>query len=138
MGIKDKLAKSYANAYLQRYGDRMTQLQGNVLSIKVFEKTVLWIFHKLQVDILIKPERTRAVVKCRFKRNRWFKKPEFMQINQGNLLIIQGLKGKKSKKKNSQPSDVIEILNIKNLTTKKDLIKTDQKVQRVQQRQYIR
>jgi hypothetical protein len=140
MGFKEKLAKYYTDSYLKKYGDRLTQVQGNAVSVKVEEKTILWIFHKLTAILIIRPERSKAIVKCVYRKNRWFKKPTFMTINQGNLLIVQGLKGKKPKKgkKTPDPSDGIEIMNIKNLTTKKDLVKVDgapevkrtQKVQR--------
>ena len=79
----------------------------------------------------------RLIIKCKYKKNRWFKKPVFIQLSQGNLVIVQGLKPKKNKKKENT-SEAVEILNIRNLTTKKDLVPTDQKVQKVQQRQFIK
>lgn len=134
MGFKDKMAKSYADAYLKKYGDRLTQVQGHILSVKVLEKTILWIFHKLQVDLVVKPERSKAIARCQYKKNQWFKKPKFMQLNQGHLVVVQGLKGKKGK----EHSDILSVLNIRNLTTKKDLVQVDQKVQKVQQKQFIK
>jgi hypothetical protein len=134
MGFRESLAKRYADSYLKKYGDRLVQIQGHVLSVKITAKTVLWIFNKLIVDVVVKPERSKAIMRCQYKRNRWFKKPEFMQLSQGNLVLIQGMKGKKGK----ENSDVITIMNVKNFTTKKDLVKTDQKVQKVQQRQFIK
>lgn len=134
MGFKDTLAKKYADAYLTKYGDRLAQVQGHVLSVKILEKTVLGIFHKLQVDLVVKPERSKAVSRCQYKKNQWFKKPQFIQLNQGHLVIVQGLKGKKGK----ENRDVLSIINIRNLTTKKDLVQTDQKVQKVQQKQFIK
>lgn len=132
MGFKEKLSKNYADAYLKRYGDRLTQVQGNAVSVKVEEKTILWIFHKIKVTILVRPDRSKTVVKCTYKRNRWFKKPTFIPVSQGNLLIIQGLKGKKGKENREQ----IEIMNVRNLSTKKDLVPVEgdkgQKIQRVQ------
>jgi hypothetical protein len=137
MSLKEKLTKSYANAYLTKYGDRLTQLQGNILSVKITSKTILLIFNKLSVDMVVKPQGSKAIVKCKYKKNRWFKKPTFIQLTQGNLVVVQGLKPKKNKKKENT-SEAIEVLNIRNLTTKKDLIPVDQKVQRVQQRQFIK
>jgi hypothetical protein len=137
MGFRDALAKRYADAYLKKYGDRLTQLQGNILSVKITNKTILWIFHKLRVDLIIKPERSKAVVRCQYNKNQWFKKPSFIPVNQGNLVIVQGMKGKKGKKGN-ESAESIQVINLKNLTTKKDLIPTDQKVQRVQQRSFIK
>ena len=57
MGFKDKLTKYYTDSYMQKYGDRMTQFQGNVISVKVEEKCILWIFHKIQAFLIIKPEK---------------------------------------------------------------------------------
>lgn len=121
MGFKEKIQNYYTKSYMKKYGDRLTQVQGNVISIKVEEKSILWIFHRLLVTLIIKPDRSKNVTRCTYKRNRWFKKPEFMTINQGNLLIVQGVKGVKGKGN----SETIEVMNIRNMTTKKDLVKID-------------
>lgn len=135
MSFRETLAKKYTDAYLKKYGDRLTQVQGHVLSVKVTTKTILWIYHIIKVDILIRPERSKTVIRSQYKKKQWFKKPEFMQLNQGNLVIIQGLKGKKGK----ENSELISVINIMNLTTKKDLIPVDkQKLKRIQQRQFIK
>ena len=132
MGFKEKLAKHYTESYLKKYGDRLAQVQGNVVSVKVEEKTILWIFHKISAVIIVRPERSKSIIKCTYKKNRWFKKPEFISINQGNLVIVQGLKGKKGK----ENREVIEIMNVRNLTTKKDLVPVEgaqvKRVQKVQ------
>lgn len=122
MGFKEKLSKYYSDSYLEKNGDRLTQLQGSVISIKVEEKTILWLFHKIQAFLIIKPERSKNVIKCRYKKNKWFKKPQFMKISQGHSVIVQGLKSRKTKK---DPTEVIDIMNILNLTTKKDLVPVD-------------
>ncbi len=31
-------------------------------------------------------------------KEKWFKKPEFINVSQGNFILVQGLKGKKEKK----------------------------------------
>ncbi|MFL0246754.1 hypothetical protein [Candidatus Clostridium stratigraminis] len=134
MSIKEKFSKYYTDTYLKRYGDRITQVQGNVVSVKVEEKTILWLFHKITATLIIKPDRSKTVVKCVYKKNRWFKKPAFMVINQGNLLLVQGLKGKKGK----DNRELITIMNIRNLTTKKDLIPVEGKVQQVRKVQRIK
>ncbi|MCX7885361.1 MAG: hypothetical protein N2448_10100 [Caloramator sp.] len=135
MSFKETLAKKYAEAYMTKYGDRLAQVQGHVLSVKVSTKTILWIFHILKVDILIRPERSKFVVRTQYIKKQWFKKPEFMQLSQGNLVIIQGVKGKKGK----ENSETIQVLNIMNLTTKKDLIPIDRdKIKKIQQKQIIR
>lgn len=128
MGFKEKIQNYYMNSYMKKYGERITQVQGNVISVKIEEKTILWIFHKLSVILLIRPERSKGVVKCYYKKNRWFKRVDFMSVSQGNLVIIQGLKGKKGKGNREQ----LQIINIRNLSTKKDLVKTDEKVKKVQ------
>ncbi|WP_040211282.1 hypothetical protein [Clostridium polynesiense] len=135
MGFKEKLAQYYTESYIKKYGDRLAQVQGNVVSVKVEEKTILWIFHKITAVLLVRPERSKNVIKCVYKKNKWFKKPGFININQGNLVIVQGLKGKKGKK-SKESREIIEIMNIKNLTTRKDLVPTDgpqvKRVQKVQ------
>ena len=90
------------------------------MSIKFTEKNYI-IFHRLVVDMIIKPEVGRAVVKCRYKKMRWFKKVDFIPIKNGHKLIIMGLKGVKGKK----DEDIVMIQNILNTTTKKDLIPID-------------
>lgn len=142
MGFKDNLQNYYAKRYLKKYGDRLAQVQGNVVSTKVTEKTILGIIHKLDVAILIKPERSKNIVQCVFTKTRWFKRPEFIPISQGNLLIVQGLKGKKTKdskktRKSKESSEKITIMNVRNLTTKKDLIPIEGNVPQVK-RQYQR
>jgi hypothetical protein len=133
MSIKEKFAKYYTDTYLRRYGDRLTQIQGNVVSVKIEEKTILWIFHKIKAVLIVKPDRSKSVIRCTYKKNRWFKKPSFLTINQGNLLIVQGLKAKKGK----DEKEGISIMNIRNLSTKRDLVPVEgkaPKVQKVQQR----
>lgn len=134
MSFKEKIAQYYTKSYLKKYGDRLTQVQGTVVSVKVTEKTVLWIFHKLNVMILVRPERSKNIVKCLYARNKWFKKPEFIPVNQGNLVLAQGLKGKKGK----QNSEQIDLINIRNMTTKKDLVPMEGKMQRVQKVQRLK
>ncbi|SHH43955.1 hypothetical protein SAMN02745196_00379 [Clostridium collagenovorans DSM 3089] len=131
MGFKDKFKQQYAQTYMNKYGDRLTQVQGKVLSIKVEEKAILWIFHKLLATIVVKPEGSKSITKCVYKKNRWFKKVTFISVLQGHNVVIQGLKGKKGKDNREN----IEIMNIRNLTTKRDLVPVEgaPKVQRVRQ-----
>jgi len=131
MGFKDKLTKRYTDSYLKKYGDRITQVNGNVISIKIEEKKILWIFNKLIVTLLVRPDRSKGVVKCVYKKNRWFKKPEFIPVKQGNLVIVQGLKGVKGK----GDRELIQIMNVVNLSNKKELVPTNgmaEKAKRVQ------
>lgn len=122
MGFKDKLQKYYADNYLKRYGDRMGQAYGNVLSVKVEEKKVLFgLINNLTATLIVKPEGSKNVVRAVYKVRKWFKKPDFMTLAQGHTVLLQGLKGEKGKPN----SEVFDIKNIRNLTTRKDLFKTD-------------
>lgn len=117
MGFKDKMTKHFSDAYLQKYGDRMISASGTVLSVKIEEKSVLGLLKSISVFLVLKPEQGKAIIKSEYKKKRWFKKPEFIDIKQGNKLIIMGLTGEKGK----SHSEVIVASNIANLTTKKDL-----------------
>ena len=117
MGFKDKMTKYYSDAYMNKYGDRMTSVAGTILSVKTEVKSILGIFNKLHVFLVVKPEVGKQVVKCEYKQNKWFKKPQFIDVNQGHKVIIMGLKGIKGKAN----SENILVSNIANLTTKKDL-----------------
>ena len=121
MGFRDKLQKYYADNYMRKYGDRITQANGTVLSVKVEEKKILFVFNKLIATIIVKPEGSKTIVRGTYKANRWFKKPQFISVNQGNLVLLQALKGKKGK----ENSEMLEIKNIRNVTTRKDLFKID-------------
>lgn len=121
MGFKDKLQKYYADNYMKKYGDRITQAYGTVLSVKVEEKKYLWVFNVLKATIIVKPDGSKNVVRSLYKAKRWFKKPEFIQVNQGHVVLIQALKGKKG----SDNSEVLEVKNIRNVTTRKDLFRID-------------
>lgn len=137
MGFREKISQSYSNAFLSKYGDRLTQVQGRALSVKTEEKSFLGILNTIIVTIVVKQDNLRTIATCVYKKRRWFKKPAFIPVSQGHSLIIQGLKPdykKKKKKKNFK--DFISIMNVMNLTNKKDLVPVDgaqKKVQRVRQ-----
>lgn len=136
MGFKEKLANSYSNAFMTRYGDRVTQLQGRALSVKTEEKSFLGILNTIIVTIVIKQDNLRTVSTCVYKKKKWFKKPTFIPVSQGHSLIIQGLKPDYTKKHKKKFKDSISIMNVLNLTNKKDLVPVDgaqKKVQRVRQ-----
>ena len=119
MGFKDKITDYYMKSYIKKYGDRLTQVQGNVLSVKIDIKRILWIFYTITAVVFVKPERSKNVTKCTYKKRRWFKKPNFMNINQGHFVIVQALKDKKTREN-------LKILNIRNLTNKQDLVQVNQ------------
>ena len=135
MGFKDKLTQGYTNAFINKYGDRLTQVQGRALSVKTEEKSFLGILNTIIVTIVVKQDNLRTVATCVYKKKRWFKKPTFIAISQGHSLLIQGLKPDYSKKKKKKKfKDHISIMNVMNLTTKKDLVPVEgaqRKVQRV-------
>lgn len=120
MSFKDKFNKYFQDSYLEKYGDRIASTSGTVVSIKFTEKNYI-LFHRLVVDMVIKPEIGKAIVKARYKKLRWFKKVDFIQVNTGHKVMIMGLKGVKGKK----DAEIIAIQNVLNLTTKKDLIPID-------------
>lgn len=126
MSLKEKISSKFGNyfqnAYMEKYGDRITSISGTILSVKLIEKSY-FIFNRLMVEMVVKPEVGKKVVKCWYKRNRWFKKPEFISVKQGHKVIIMGVTGdKNNKKENSQE---VQIMNVLNLTTKKDLVPVD-------------
>ncbi len=120
MGLKDKMNKYLQDSYMEKYGDRVASASGTVVSVKFTEKNYI-IIKKLIVDLVIKSDTSRGVVKATYKKNRWFKKPEFIPVKIGNKVIVMGLKGIKGQK----DADVIVLQNLLNLTTKKDLAPFD-------------
>lgn len=121
MGLKDGFKQQTAEMFFNKNKDRITQTQGKVLSIKTQRKNFLWIMHKIVVTILVKPENSKNTLLCVYKKKRWFKKPEFITLNQGNSVLVQGLKAKDKKSK----KDFIQILNMRNNTTKTFLHKVE-------------
>lgn len=117
MGFKDKVNKYFADAYMDKYSDRMTSAMGTVLSVKVEEKSILGILRTLIVQVLVKPDMGKGVIKTQYKSKKWFKNPTFIDVKQGHKVIIMGIEGEKGKPN----SEVVSISNIANLTTKKDL-----------------
>lgn len=130
MSFKEKISRYYTKSYLKKYGDRITQLQGTVVSVKIKRKSILWIFNKLNVTLLVRPERSKNISKCTYIKNRWFKKPDFIPVSQGNFVLVQGLKGKPGKHGKEQ----IQLMNIRNMTTKTDLIPIEGKIPKVQRK----
>ncbi|WP_297637862.1 hypothetical protein [uncultured Clostridium sp.] len=120
MGFKDKFNDYFKDSYFQKYGDRITSTAGTVISFKIEEKNFI-LLKKLVVDIIIKPDAGRGAVKCKYKKWKWFKKPEFIPLNKGHKVMIMGLNGVKGK----EDASVIQIQNILNLTAKKDLVPID-------------
>ena len=120
MGFKDKLNKYYTESYMQKYGDRISSASGTVVSIKLQEKNY-FIIKSILVDMIIKSDVSKGVIKARYKKKKWLKKPNFIPVSTGHKVMLMGLKGKKGKK----DAEVLMLQNILNLTTKKDLIPVD-------------
>lgn len=126
MSFRDSLNQAMQDRYLKKYGDRMTALRGNIINIKITEKRFLFFIHNLRVDILLRPERSKNIVRCYYKRRTWFKKYNLLNLQNGHLIIVQGLRDKKG--------EAIQILNIQNLTTKKSIINAEELKQQQKQR----
>lgn len=120
MGFKDKFGKYFQDSYYQKYGDRIASTSGTVVSIKYQEKNYV-LFHTLVVDMIIKPEMGKGIVKARYKKNKFFKKVPFVPVSIGHKVMIMGLMGIKGKK----DADILQIQNVLNLTNKKDLVPID-------------
>lgn len=120
MSFKEKFDKYFQESYMQKYGDRISSTAGTVVSIKHTKKNYI-LFHKLVVDLVIKPEIGKAIVKARYKKIRWFKPVDFIPVSVGHKVMLMGLKGVKGKK----DAEILQIQNVLNLTTKKDLIPVD-------------
>jgi len=45
MGFKEKLTQKLQDAYWEKYKDRITQIHGHVLSVKITEKVILGFIH---------------------------------------------------------------------------------------------
>lgn len=121
MGFKDKMTQYFSEAYIQKYGDRMNSVMGSVLSIHVEEKSVLGIYNKILATFVVKPDMGKGIQKCQYKKAKWFKKPEFIEVKQGHRVVVMGIMGEKGK----DESDVMQASNIANLSTKKDLLPFD-------------
>lgn len=114
MGFKDSLNQMLQERYLKKYGDRMTAYRGNIISVKIEQKTILFFIHILSVSLLLKPERSKNIIRCHMKKRTFFKKSKIISLQQGQLIVVQGLKDKKG--------EAVEILNIQNITTKKNIV----------------
>ena len=117
MGFKEKLEDYQRESFIDKHGDRLAPIYGNVLSIKIDRKKILF-FHKLEVNIVVKPARTKNISRARFKKSAFFNEPQFMDVKQGNEVLIQGLKGDKGK----DDAEIINIMNLVNITNKTQLV----------------
>ncbi len=122
MGIKNKFEDYQMEVFMDQYGDRLIPVYGNVLSIKVDRKKKLFLWNTLNVSMVVKPSGSRNVQRCTYRKS-GFKETPFIEIRQGNEVMVQGLKADKSKSKDNQ--DTIEIMNIINITDRTQLVEGD-------------
>lgn len=122
MGIKNKFEDYQMEVFMDQYGDRLIPVYGNVLSIKVNRKKKFFLWNTLNVSMVVKPQGSRNVQRCTYRKS-GFKVPPFMEIRQGNEVMVQGLKADKAKSKD--PQDTIEIMNIINITDRTQLVEGD-------------
>lgn len=118
MGFKEKLEDYQRDSFMEKHGDRITPLYGNVLSIKIERSKVFFFYHKIEVNMVVKPQRSKTVTRCRYKKGKFFNEPSFIEINQGNEVLIQGLKGEKGK----DDAEIVNIMNVINITNKTQLV----------------
>lgn len=117
MGFREKLEEYQRESFMDKHGERLAPLYGNVLSIKIERKTILF-WHKLIVHMVVKPARSKNVMRAKYEKGKFFKEPEFIDIKQGNEVLVQGLKGEKGK----NDAEVISIMNVVNITDKTQLV----------------
>lgn len=117
MGFKEKLEDYQRETFIDKHGDRLAPLYGNVLSVKTERKKILF-WHKLEVNIVVKPARSKNVSRAKYKKSAFFNEPKFIDVKQGNEVLIQGLKGDKGK----DDAEVINIMNIVNITNRSQLV----------------
>lgn len=118
MGIKDKLEEYQRDTFLEKHGDRIAPILGNVLSIKVERKKKFFIFHILEVNMVVKPQRSKNVVRCQYKKKAFFNEPTFMDVAMGNEVLVQGMKGEKGK----NGAEIVTIMNLVNFSNDTQLV----------------
>ena len=64
MGIRDTFSQKYSEMFLDKYGDRLNQVQGTILKVEVEEKSILGIFNKLTATLIVKPSDRKNIVRC--------------------------------------------------------------------------
>lgn len=138
--LRKSLQEKSQQQFLKRYGDRITYLVGTVLSCKVVPKSFLGIYNRITVTIILKLDNSRgrmntgkdkAVSQCIYKEGKFFRKPKFIQISTGNIVMLAGLKSLLKGKKGQPNKEFVQIINISNYTTKKDLKDWGYDVQKV-------
>ncbi len=121
MGIKDKLEEYQRDTFLEQYGDRITPVLGNLLSVKIERKTKFLVWHTLLVSLVIKPQSSKNVVRAQYKKGKFMKDPEFIELKQGNQVLVQGVKGDKGK----EAAETVTIMNVVNITDRTQLVQGD-------------
>lgn len=126
MGIKNKFEEYQMETFMEQYGDRLTPVYGNVLSAKIERTKKFFLWNVLTVNLVIKPAGSRNVQRCQYKKS-GFKQPPFIDIRQGNEILVQGLKADKTK----DSQDTITIMNVINITDKTQLVEGEMSVDEI-------
>lgn len=126
MGIKNKFEEYQMETFMEQYGDRLTPVYGHVLSAKIERTKKFFVWHVLNVSLVIKPVGSRNVQRCQYKKS-GFKLAPFIEIKQGNEVLVQGLKADKTK----ETSDTITIMNVINITDRTQLVEGDLSVDEI-------
>lgn len=126
MGIKNKFEEYQMETFMEQHGDRLTPVYGNVLSVKVDRKKKFFLWHLLTVNLVVKPAGSRNVTRCHYKKS-GFKLPAFINIRQGNEVLVQGIKGEKGK----ESSEVVTIMNVVNITDRTQLVQGELSVDEI-------
>lgn len=117
MGIKNKLEEYQVETFMEQHGDRLAPVYGNVLSVKVDRQKKFFIYHTLNVNLVVKPMGSRNVVRCNYKK-KGFKEPKFIDVRMGNEVLVQGVKGDRGK----ESAETITIMNLININDRTQLV----------------
>lgn len=129
MGIKNKFEEYQMETFMEQHGDRITPVYGNVLSVKIDRSKKFLFRHVLNVNLVVKPVGSRNVARCKYSKS-GFKAPPFIDVRQGNEVLVQGLKGDKNKK-SKDSSEVITIMNVVNITDRTQLVEGEMSVDEI-------
>lgn len=126
MGIRSKFEEYQMETFMEQHGDRITPVYGNVLSVKIDRKKKFFLWHVLNVNLVVKPVGSRNVSRCKYKKS-GFKEPAFIDVRQGNEVLVQGLKGEKGK----DSAETVTIMNVVNITDKTQLVEGELSVDEI-------
>lgn len=127
MGFKEKLEQYQRDTFMEQYGDRISPIMGNLLSVKIERKVKFLIWHTLNVNLVIKPQGQKNIARAQYKKGKFFKDPDFIELKQGNQVLVQGVKGEPGK----EAAEVVTIMNVVNFTDKTQLVEGEMTVDEI-------